>query len=231
MKYKITFNFTPMNLEVGMRDENQQTSQQSYPYTRADFPSATLSALQLTESVKQALLDLDQRLGESNQIERIRFHGSLSGWLPLDSAYQPVTDILSASESNQHFIDALIMNGIGKQLQNKTGVPLSPSVPLIMTIALKDNEPDLFAKSVHFMGVFEYLLYQLFGLNVIEPAHAARTGFYNVLKQDWDPQALAIAGVQRAQLPEISRPNNQVVAFNHVVSSSNRTDTITFEIG
>lgn len=231
MKYKITFNFTPMNLIVGMQDENEQVSQQIYPYTRADFPSATLSTTQIEERVKQAFLDLDQRLGQTNQIERIRFRGSLSGWIPLDVDYHPVTDILSGRDVYRHLIDALMMNGIGKQLQNKTGVPLAPSVPLIMTIALKDNQPANFEKSAHYMGVFEYLLYQLFGLNVIEPAHAARTGFYNVLKQDWDPQALAIAGLQREQLPTISQPRNQVVAFNQVVADSARTELITFEIG
>ncbi|MBC6498279.1 hypothetical protein H7R52_02595 [Weissella confusa] len=62
---------------------------------------------------------------------------------------------------------------------------------------------EAYTNAAHFMGVLEYVTYRLFGLNIVDEALAARTGYYNVAHKTWDVQALAVTGLTAEQLPEI----------------------------
>jgi gluconokinase len=107
-------------------------------------------------------------------------------------------DLRSAEQANELNV---IGEGLGAYL--RSGTPIHPMSPLPKLIWMRENRPDLLAKTSHVIGIKEYLLHKLFGRYVTDYSMASATGLFNVETLDWDPQNMELAGVKREQLPEL----------------------------
>jgi gluconokinase len=86
------------------------------------------------------------------------------------------------------------------QLHDRTGAPLHPQTPLTKIIWFAEREPATFAAARRWAGIKELALARLAGAWAVDHSAASGTGLMNLERLDWDPEALALAGIDREQL-------------------------------
>ncbi|WP_182422080.1 FGGY-family carbohydrate kinase [Aureimonas sp. ME7] len=68
---------------------------------------------------------------------------------------------------------------------------------------LRESEPALFERVVHWLMVADYVVYRLCGERVSNPSLAARSGLADRATGDWSQRILAHAGIEEASLPTL----------------------------
>jgi glycerol kinase len=110
---------------------------------------------------------------------------------------------------------ALIAQGYGEQVQQKTGLKIDTYFPASKLKWLFDNEPDVkrrVADGSALIGTIDaYLIYRLTGGAVFATDHtnASRTLLYNIADRRWDAELCALFGVPVAALPEVRESSAQ----------------------
>jgi gluconokinase len=89
----------------------------------------------------------------------------------------------------------------GNAIYRRTGTPIHPMSPLCKLMWMRHEKPEVFNKAARFVGIKEYLLYQLFGQWVVDHSIASATGMFNLRELAWDQGALELLGVTPEQLP------------------------------
>jgi gluconokinase len=82
----------------------------------------------------------------------------------------------------------------GNAIYRRTGTPIHPMSPLCKLMWMRHEKPEVFARRRAFVGIKEYLLYQLFGQWVVDHSIASATGMFNLRELAWDQGALELAG-------------------------------------
>ena len=133
--------------------------------------------------------------------------------LGLDDRHEPVTplvtwaDARSAAEARE-----LRADGRAADLLRRTGTPVHPMSPLVKLVWFARHEPETAAAVRWWVGLKDLLLLHLTGELVTELSSASATGLLGSVARDWDDDALALAGVRRAQLPPVL-PTTTVLAL------------------
>lgn len=204
MKYTLLIDVTLSAINTTLTGENHELSQQTVTLSQ---PAETVTAEQIVTEVLTAVKKVQATLTSDDLIETITFTEiTLDSLVPFDDQKEALMPIIY-SHDTQKYIDALMMNGVIGQLERKTGLVFQEVTPLMQILWLKNEQPEIFAKATQYMNVQSYIIYRLFGLQITSPAAAGRTGFYNLVNQAWDDQALALSGLTTEDLP-------QVVDFN-----------------
>ncbi|MDT0357374.1 gluconokinase [Herbaspirillum huttiense F1] len=89
----------------------------------------------------------------------------------------------------------------GNAIYRRTGTPIHPMSPLCKLMWMRHEKPEVFHQAARFVGIKEYLLYQLFGQWVVDHSIASATGMFNLRELAWDQGALELLGVRPDQLP------------------------------
>lgn len=137
--------------------------------------------------------------------------------MALDGEGRPLTAVTSWADTRaEPQANRLRADPVGLQLHRRTGTPVHPMSPLPRLAWFAENEPELCARAARWGGIKEYLLLRLCGVWLMDHSIASATGLMNLERLDWDAQALRLAGVEAAQLPEL-------VATTHVVALTDET--------
>ena len=134
----------------------------------------------------------------------ISFSAALHGVIAIDATGNPLTncilwnDTRAAGEAS-----ALHQNGMANELYQQTGVPVHAMSPLCKILWLQKNKPDIFKKTVKFIGLKEYLFQAFTGKYVIDTSLATAMGLCNIYTLQWDKAILALANISTQQLSEI----------------------------
>jgi sugar (pentulose or hexulose) kinase len=75
----------------------------------------------------------------------------------------------------------------------------------------RDNEPELYRRSIKSLNQKDFVLMRLTGAMVTDPCDASLTGMaYDIRRRDWDDDMLNALGIERSKLPEV-RPYEDVI--------------------
>jgi len=98
-----------------------------------------------------------------------------------------------------------------EQVYEKTGVAeIIPTWPACKILWLKENEPEVFAKTVKFVLVQDYLIYRLTGTFASDGSISCTTLYFDIVQNRWWDEMLDAIGIGVEQLPEILRPGSVV---------------------
>lgn len=129
---------------------------------------------------------------------------AMHGLLALDAAMRPITPLITwadARASQQaRFLRA---SGQASELHRVTGVPVHPMTPLTKLMWFAANDPQTWARARWWVGLKDYLLYQLTGTLVTELSSASGTGMLDMATGTWRSAVVALSGVSVDQLPPI----------------------------
>ncbi len=86
----------------------------------------------------------------------------------------------------------------------ETGLPeLSGYTPISKLLWVKENEPEIYEKTVKFLLLEDYILYRLTGKFVTEKALACSSGWFHFSNDGYWQEILDVAGIDREKLPEL----------------------------
>ncbi|MEU5912901.1 gluconokinase [Micromonospora sp. NPDC047527] len=91
----------------------------------------------------------------------------------------------------------------GLALHRRTGTPMHPMSPLPRLLWYAEQEPKLFERVAHWVGIKEWVLLRLCDALVIDHSIASGTGLMDIHRLEWDTEALTIAGITEEQLPRL----------------------------
>ncbi len=140
--------------------------------------------------------------------DAISFSNAVASLVCLDEAHQPLKPALTYMDLRaQREADRLLAEYGGRYFAS-TAAPMHASYWLPKFIWLRETDPD-FKQCHYFCTLKDLFIYRLTGQFVTDTANAAATGMMDAHSRDWDPRLLALAGIEKDQLPAV-RPTTQV---------------------
>lgn len=162
-------------------------------------PNAILQAA--IAAIREAF---DQSGALPSQIAALSFSGAMHSVIAVDAKGVPLHPaIIWADNRCVAQTTRLKQDGLGHSLYRRTGTPIHPMSPVAKLMWIREEQPDLFQRSVRFVSIKEYVLYQLLNRFVVDHSIASASGFLNLENLQWDDTALTLAGISSHQLSEL----------------------------
>ncbi len=189
--------------------------QHPQPAWSEQHPDEILNAVILSiATITKALQPAKARL--------VSFSAMLHSIIAVDEKGGPLTNcIIWADNRAAAIATALRYTNEGEWLYRTTGVPVHAMSPFCKLLWMKEAEPEIFTKTYKFIGIKEYLFFQLFGEYVADTGIASGTGLLNIASLQWDKNVLERAGVPEEKL-------SAVVAVESIFYFDNKRTSIPF---
>jgi len=179
----------------------------TYPIISPQSDFYEQDPVQIYEACVQAVSEVMDNLKNSNQkhhLEGIALSSAMHGVIAMDNTGTPLTNcIIWADTRSQAIADKLRGTATGHQLFRETGTPIHPMSPLCKLIWMNKHMPDIFQKAHKFIGIKEYVFFQLFGVYVVDYSIASATGLFDIHRMHWSALALSKAGITDKQLSSL----------------------------
>lgn len=190
-----------------------------------------LKPIEILEAVIDCLINTQNLLPNDNLI-LISFCAFMHSIIAVDKNDRLLTDcIIWADNRAVEMAETLADTAFGKQLYHKTGVPVHAMSPLCKLLWLRENNAVVFKNTCYFIGIKEYVFFNLFGNYSIDTALASATGLLNINTLKWDRDILNYVGIDIAQLPELVRPEQIFLLKEDTNSRLKYFNKIPFIIG
>jgi gluconokinase len=165
-------------------------------------------AEEVWQGAQQVLRAVAQKVGQQHTIIGLCLSGALHSLLPVgpDSGKPLAPALTWADQRALPQAQALRQQTDSSALYNRTGCPLQP---LYFPAKLRwwfEQDRQTFDRAVRFMGIKDWLVYCLTGRWVMDYGLASASGLLDIRTLQWDPQALALAGITPERLPELVSP-------------------------
>ena len=132
----------------------------------------------------------------------------------LDKDGNLLGDTVAYRDSRTQGMDKKVGERISSQeLYEKTGIQKQIFNTLYQLLAVKEQEPENFAKAEHFLMVPDYLHYRLTGVQKNEYTNASTTQLLNARSRDWDYDLLEHMGIPQKWFQKPSQPGAAVGEF------------------
>ena len=188
-----------------------ETQQRFYPtyYPKPGF--AEQDADQILEAVKEALTSVAHNVSSDFQLAGICFSSAMHSLMAVDQQGNPLTPlIIWADTRSAAQAKKLRDSEVGKKLHDQTGTAIHPMSPLCKLLWWRDHELELFERSHKFIGIKEYIVFQLCSEYLVDYSVASATGLFNLDSLDWSIEALDVAGISKEKLSEPVSHDHQV---------------------
>src|SRR5450830_1658964 len=149
-------------------------------------------------SIGQAVKAAKASAGE---IALVSFSAAMHSVIAIGKDNQPLTNSITWADNRASLWARRIREEHdGQAIYQRTGTPIHPMSPLCKLMWLRYDHADIFARAERFVGVKEYVFFRLFGRWLVDYSIASATGLFNLRELNWDKGALALIGIDAAQL-------------------------------
>ncbi|MCF8247337.1 MAG: gluconokinase [Saprospiraceae bacterium] len=160
---------------------------------------------QVVRAATSAVKKLVEMLGQAPA--SIALSAAMHSLIAVDGKGQPLTRSILWSDNRAASIASQLKGTpLGKDIYRHTGTPIHPMSPLPKIAWLRQHEPAIFQNTAKFLGIKEYLLFQLFGEFFTDQSMASATGLFDAARLDWHGPSLDFAGITPSQLPQHVSP-------------------------
>ncbi|MBQ0139496.1 MAG: gluconokinase [Kurthia sp.] len=137
-------------------------------------------------------------------LQFVSFSAAMHSVIAIDEKGQPLTNSITWADSRAtKFAEKIKSDWNGKKIYMRTGTPIHPMSPLAKITWLRHEKEEIFNATAKFIGIKEYVFHKLFGRYIVDHSIASATGLFNLTTNDWDEEALAVAGITTTQLSEL----------------------------
>ena len=113
-----------------------------------------------------------------------------------------------------------------------TGQPeITATWPAAKLLWIRENEPDVFAKTEKIFLLEDYLLYKLTGAFVTEKTLQSSTIYFDIQNECWWKEMLDFIGVRKEQLPELRNSGEVVGMYSGAAVVTGAIDQIAGAVG
>ncbi|MGX7418243.1 gluconokinase [Carnobacterium gallinarum] len=137
----------------------------------------------------------------ANEILGVSFSSAMHSLILMDEGNRPLTRCITWADNRaSQWAEELRQSEEGLAIYRRTGTPIHPMSPLAKILWLKNAEKALYQKATKFIGIKEYIFFQLFGSYQVDYSSASGSGMFDIFDFRWDQQALSLAGITEDQL-------------------------------
>lgn len=164
----------------------------------------------------QAVCVSTQRLLQNHKIDPadiavVSFSGQMMGCVMVDNHGVPLRDcIIWADMRSEPQTAALKAKLSEHDVYQITGMRLSPAFTVEKVMWIRDNQPDLFAKTSKFLHAKDYVIYKLTGKFATDYSDASGTNAFDLTQRKWSPEIIAATGLPIEIFPE-AHPSTTVI--------------------
>lgn len=134
----------------------------------------------------------------------ISFSSAMHSLIAMDAEGNAITPCITwADNRSSQWANRIKSEMNGHAIYLRTGTPIHPMSPLSKIAWIEHDQPEIAEKTKKYIGMKEYVFYQLFGEYVMDYSLASATGMMNLEALAWDEEALAIAGISEGKLPRL----------------------------
>lgn len=120
----------------------------------------------------------------------------------LDEWDRPVTRTIMYTDSRGEDQCAQLVERLGRSfLSQVTGLNPHSNFSVSKLMWIRQNLPEAWEKTAHIFLYSDYIVHMLCGSNYMDFSLAARTMMFDLEMEDWNPQILEAAGVEKEKLP------------------------------
>ena len=161
------------------------------------------------EALRGALAKLSAKGVDLARVAALSLDGSTHNAVLLDARWRPVRrTIMWTDQRATAECEALRASGAAERLFARCYQMPAPTWPLPQLMWLKAHEPDALARTAHVLFVKDYVRFLLTGEAATDRIEAQGTLFFDMAKQDWDPEFVRMAGLRPDQLPRLLEPTD-----------------------
>lgn len=189
--------------EVGEnRDASTVRALREYPLRQPHPGHQIQDPVLIIDSAAAAVAECVSVLGSGRAVG-IALSSALHGLIGLGPDYRPSTPLLTWADSRSaEQATRLHRDGAARSLHETSGTPIHSMTPLTKLMWFAEHG-DLSSSTRHWIGLKDWVIHNLTGHLVTELSSASATGLLDVSTRAWNPDALALAGIDESQLPEI----------------------------
>ncbi len=160
----------------------------------------------IIETVKKAVEGLDK-----NDVKAISLSTQGATMTAVGSDFKPLLPCLTWMDNRSVKEAQFLDDTVGcSYVYHSTGWGTGASYDISKILWIKNNRPDIYARTYSFVSTIEYVNHFLTGKNVVDPTNAAIRGMYNINELGWDKKILEVCGVDESLLP-LSLPTGAFV--------------------
>ena len=147
-------------------------------------------------------------------IQGIIMSGQMQDLIPLDADLNPVCPAILYSDGRAEAQATALETSVGSDyFLHTTGNRCDGSLPLPKLMWLKENRPELYARTAHILiSSKDYLIARLTGVCAGDVTACATAGAMDIRRKRWDDRLLSAAGVDAKLFPTLYHPHQQVGA-------------------
>jgi xylulokinase len=142
---------------------------------------------------------------EPSGIIGIGISGHMMGCLPVSDTGEPLSNSIIHSDSRSASQCDQIAKSLGEEsVYEITGQRLDPHYPLTKAMWVRQQAPEVFAKTRFLLQCKDYVVFLLTGsLGTTDFSDATLTAFFDISRLDWSEDMVEASEIERRLLPEI----------------------------
>jgi gluconokinase len=172
---------------------------------------AEQSAQEVWAGAVTALQGLQPLLPAGSTVAGLGLSGAMHSLIPVDAAGAPLAPALTwADQRAAPQAEALRQQlgpAAGHALYARTGCRLNALYHPAKLIWFRQAAPSVFARAARFVALKDWVFWRLTGRWLTDVGLASTTGLLDLQRLEWDPEALALAGVDAERLPALTPPD------------------------
>lgn len=198
----------------------QATTSATYPL----LSDATGRAEQDPEAIWNAVCACLQALSAQLGAEApaaLALGGAMHSLVPLGAQHEPLAHALTWADSRAGGrLEPLRREVDEAALYEVTGCPLEAPYHPARLRWLRAEQPELFGRARHFAALKDVVAYRLSGTLATDTGLASTSGLLALRGARWHDEALELAGVASAQLPDLASPTDQIGTLTRAAAAA-----------
>jgi xylulokinase len=166
-------------------------------------------ANQWWQNVQAGIPECIQKAGiESSQIAAVGTSGMVPTIVLLDENDQVLRNSIQQNDARAvNEIEYLRSKTDAADILRRTGSAITQQTIGTKILWLRQHEPQILEKAVHLMGSYEFIAHRLTGAYYLERNWALESGYFDLYKEDWDDDILALSTIYRGILANVYWPS------------------------
>ena len=146
----------------------------------------------------------------SEDILAIAIDSATHTWVMCDADMKPIRPAIHWTDSRSHGQAEYLRNTYGELIFEKSFHRPDTIWTLPQILWVKENEPENFAKMSYIFFEKDYIRYELTGVYCTDYIEAQGSMLFDCAANEWSEELLAIAGIQKEQVPPIVNPTDVI---------------------